>query len=321
MRISQDAFLKIDAIRKRTLSPFRPHILEKDILVTEAIRLIAANKLPGLSPVFCGGTSLSKGYHAIDRMSEDIDFKLVFTAKEQEASKSHRRKMLKAIKDNILNLLTEEGFGNIDIRARNENTYFRFNVPYESVFGEETALRPYLKIEFINMPTQLPPRWLTINTMSNEILDINDGAFTIPCQAIEEILIEKVLAILRRLSDDRAYYSENPYLMRHIYDISQIVQKGTDQTVDLAELFGNKIGIESDMFENHCVEFAESPYDCLSESLKKLQEESKYRTDYNNQIFEMLAVKEGHDFDSAMKLFVPIADELVESLRDTRGPH
>lgn len=157
--------------------------------------------------------------------------------------------------------------------------------------------------------------------MSNKILGIKDGAFEVPCQSIEEILVEKVLAILRRLSDDRAYYSENPYLMRHIYDIAQIVQKGIDQSVDLTELLVNKIGIESDMFENHCEEFVESPYECLSESLKKLQEEPKYREDYNSQIFEMLAVKDGHEFDSAMKVFVPVADELIESLRDTRGPH
>lgn len=158
MRISENAQEKIKIIQSEDLSSYSASILEKDILVTKAIRLISANKLPGLLPVFCGGTSLSKGYHVIDRMSEDIDFKLVFTTEGQESTKSHRRKMLKLIKDNILNLLIDADFENIDASARNENTFFRFNVPYQSVFSEETSLRPYLKIEFINMPIQLPPR-------------------------------------------------------------------------------------------------------------------------------------------------------------------
>ena len=53
-----------------------PSILEKDLLITEVLGMFAAFDWGEIQAVFCGGTSLSKGHGVIQRMSEDIDFKL-----------------------------------------------------------------------------------------------------------------------------------------------------------------------------------------------------------------------------------------------------
>jgi hypothetical protein len=53
-----------------------PSILEKDLLITEVLGLLAEFDWGDVQPVFCGGTSLSKGHGVLERMSEDIDFKL-----------------------------------------------------------------------------------------------------------------------------------------------------------------------------------------------------------------------------------------------------
>jgi predicted nucleotidyltransferase component of viral defense system len=50
--------------------------LEKDVLLTEALRAISEIKLPGLALTFAGGTCLSKAYGLLERMSEDIDLRL-----------------------------------------------------------------------------------------------------------------------------------------------------------------------------------------------------------------------------------------------------
>ncbi|KEZ00844.1 hypothetical protein GQ57_38470 [Burkholderia sp. MSh2] len=52
-------------------------ILEKDIHVTDALRALSAIVHEHVQLVFCGGTSLSKAYGIIERMSEDIDLKIV----------------------------------------------------------------------------------------------------------------------------------------------------------------------------------------------------------------------------------------------------
>ncbi|WP_288620414.1 nucleotidyl transferase AbiEii/AbiGii toxin family protein [uncultured Eubacterium sp.] len=60
-------------------------IIEKDYYVTLILRLLA-KELPNV--VFKGGTSLSKGYHAINRFSEDIDITF-----DEHISEARRKKL------------------------------------------------------------------------------------------------------------------------------------------------------------------------------------------------------------------------------------
>jgi hypothetical protein len=76
--ITPREFSRIEAVTSQQKTPLLPGILEKDLLVTQAIHLLAEMNYPaGVVPVFCGGTCLSKAYGVIKRMSEDVDFKLV----------------------------------------------------------------------------------------------------------------------------------------------------------------------------------------------------------------------------------------------------
>ena len=72
-------------------------IIEKDYYVTLILRLLA-KELPNV--VFKGGTSLSKGYHAINRFSEDID--ITFDEHIGEARrKKLKNKTLKGISEEL----------------------------------------------------------------------------------------------------------------------------------------------------------------------------------------------------------------------------
>ncbi len=53
------------------------YVLEKDIFVVEAIQSILSTQEDTFQLVFCGGTCLSKAYNLLERMSEDVDFKIV----------------------------------------------------------------------------------------------------------------------------------------------------------------------------------------------------------------------------------------------------
>ena len=52
------------------LTDLAPSILEKDLLITEVLGMLAAFDWGEIQAVFCGGTSLSKGHGVIQRMSE-----------------------------------------------------------------------------------------------------------------------------------------------------------------------------------------------------------------------------------------------------------
>jgi len=66
----------ITAVIGDGLTTLAEAVLEKDLLLTEVLQAINATDKDGIGLVFCGGTCLSKAHGLIDRMSEDIDFKL-----------------------------------------------------------------------------------------------------------------------------------------------------------------------------------------------------------------------------------------------------
>ncbi|PUE44721.1 nucleotidyl transferase AbiEii/AbiGii toxin family protein [Limnohabitans sp. 2KL-51] len=68
---------QIEDVIGEGLTPLAEAILEKDLLLTQALRHIASTDTDGVGLVFCGGTCLSKAHRLIERMSEDVDFKLV----------------------------------------------------------------------------------------------------------------------------------------------------------------------------------------------------------------------------------------------------
>ena len=115
-----------------------PIVVEKDYYVTLILKLLAEQL--DLC-VFKGGTSLSKGYHVINRFSEDIDI----TFKEHIGES--RRKKLKNV---VLKGISEElempiANWNETQSDRDYNVYF---FSYTSVFElEDERLPQYIKLE------------------------------------------------------------------------------------------------------------------------------------------------------------------------------
>lgn len=52
-------------------------VIEKDLLITAVLQIVSTLESDGIQLIFCGGTCLSKAHGLIERMSEDIDFKLI----------------------------------------------------------------------------------------------------------------------------------------------------------------------------------------------------------------------------------------------------
>lgn len=69
--IANDDYETIVEVRRTGLSELSSAIFEKDLLVTKILDLLQDFNWDEFSIVFCGGTSLSKGYKLIARMSEE----------------------------------------------------------------------------------------------------------------------------------------------------------------------------------------------------------------------------------------------------------
>ena len=144
-----------------------PPILEKDWLITEMIAALSTLSSKETQLVFCGGTCLSQAYHIIDRMSEDVDFKIMVPI---GISRGHKDRILSGFKHQVVKALQDSGFilEADSLRARNENSYIVGTFLYKSRFASsESALRTGIKLELTaNTPlTDCAPvpyvRWLS----------------------------------------------------------------------------------------------------------------------------------------------------------------
>jgi hypothetical protein len=101
--ISEEQKELIDAITAEGLAGnLSAFILEKDIHVTDALHALAKLQHRHIRFVFCGGTSLSKAHGLIERMSEDVDLKVVLDAGRgltQSGMKTHLGRLKNAAID------------------------------------------------------------------------------------------------------------------------------------------------------------------------------------------------------------------------------
>ena len=117
-------------------------VIEKDYYVTMILRLLSEQLE---LCVFKGGTSLSKGFHVINRFSEDIDLNVQSEKKPSES----KRKQLKA---NITKIISDLDFGltNADsIKSRRD--YNRYIIDYPSSLSAA-----YLKEQLIKNGKRIP---------------------------------------------------------------------------------------------------------------------------------------------------------------------
>lgn len=72
--------------------------IEKDYYVTQIIHALSGLENEYFRLVFCGGTCLAKAHRVVQRMSEDVDFKIERKPAAADFSKSHMLKELKAFR-------------------------------------------------------------------------------------------------------------------------------------------------------------------------------------------------------------------------------
>ena len=132
--------IQLDEVVLGGLSDFPPAALEKDLHLTAALDCIS--KIDSKATfAFCGGTSLSKCFGLLPRMSEDADFK--FTLKEAGS-----RANLKKLKLCLKSAFEHAEFTVVRESAGDDNRYFAFWLAYEETTPKNLALRNELQIEF-----------------------------------------------------------------------------------------------------------------------------------------------------------------------------
>ncbi|MES2262664.1 MAG: nucleotidyl transferase AbiEii/AbiGii toxin family protein [Pseudomonadota bacterium] len=240
--ISKVAATLISDFSAETELSLPAYALEKDHHVLDAIKIVSM--MPPSAHfrlVFCGGTCLSKAYGILERMSEDVDFKVVPTEAGGVLGTAALRREMGIYVKSIAAALEAGGFGTDAVlrRSRDDNKYSALDISYGSVFEKPDSLRPHLLFE------------LNYTTLADETATLPIGALfdrlafgayrdpiDIECVSLREALAEKLVSFPRRLAmrlskmAPGASLADQPgwdqALVRHVYDVNRIVEAHPD---------------------------------------------------------------------------------------------
>lgn len=303
---------------QRGLCELDPSILEKDLLITEVLGLLADFEWGDVQPVFCGGTSLSKGHGVLERMSEDIDFKLVLP---QGWSRSLARRRLSGLRQQLAEHLRQAGFALPDagIIVLNENRYVCFALAYEPQFPLATALRAELRLDFTAHTPLLEPVNVEVQSLLGSFMPLDEQAITHQAVAMTETLVEKVVSFLRRTAGWTQQVERDPddeQLVRHLYDVHQllaVLPPSAQAPQQLQPLFTQTVAVDRDKFGRQQPDFGRDPGGWLQKAVEQLQSSGELEELYERFVGE-LVWGPPVPFSAARDCFCGVAEELLAGL-------
>jgi len=293
-------------------------VLEKDLLITEILQRMTGMDTGAMKLVFCGGTCLSKAHGLIERMSEDIDFKVIVP---EGLSRTARSKRLSWLKKQVVDFLCGEGFtlSEQELIARDENNYVSLNIRYASHFASVASLRPEIKVELSARSPLLPVEHLPIRSILGMMVDPASLGISVECLGVQETLGEKILSFLRRTAEamagrNRAEYDDR--LIRHLYDVSVILHSRTSLAKGLsAAVFQQMIVADGVQFSQQYPEFRENPSGEMRKALERLKSDEGFALQYNRFVDE-LVYGDPITFAVARRDFIMFAERFLPGMTD-----
>ena len=196
-----------------------PALVEKDWYVAQALAAITSVQMAPFRLVFGGGTALSRANKLVNRMSEDIDLKIV-------SDEEPKRSALRHLRESVTAALISAGFqfdpeNPAHRHSRNESRHTIYQLPYEQIISGQGALRPEIQIETTVSSLRCPTIDLPVSSFVAEAFKRPAEISSISCVSVTETAAEKFVALTRRtvveLADAKGF--RDPTLVRHIYDL------------------------------------------------------------------------------------------------------
>lgn len=302
-RINEDELFRVK--QASIESGLAPSVLEKDLHVLRIIDIVQGVPLDGCQTLFCGGTALSKAHHLLERMSEDVDFKLGDIDPHRAWDRDDREVVLgdylarvaKALEDAGYSLQEDDGG---KLKAMRWNRYAILQVAYDTATPAHTAsLRNFVKVEINHTQINAVPTQQTVGSLVDRLLQSQDDPqYTVACLNLRETVAEKMVAFARRLAHFHEQHQAadalagdlwDHSLVRHLYDLHMIKDKRPDIfDQELRDVLGRVITKDQEGFKNQHPAFAENPQETVHDSLVLLADGTYLRQQYTDFIQDMV---------------------------------
>ena len=284
-----------------------PALVEKDWYVIKALAAVTAVDTGDFRLVFGGGTALSRAYRLTNRMSEDVDLKIV---REKAPSRGELHKLRADITDALLAAGFSFDPGNENHRkVMYKGHYTKYQLPYKPIAEGKGILRPDVQIE-----TSVWPLWR--EAVEKPVISFIAEAYgqgpevpKIACSSILETAAEKLVGLTWRAGSELAGMRDvrDPTLVRHIYDL-HVIREHYD-AADVAALAYDVMTADA---VTRGDKFPAWQNDPLGETLRAIEDIPKDKVfvdGYANFLRDMVYGDEP-DFTAAMQSLKTLGDHL-----------
>lgn len=264
-----------------------PAPVEKDWYVVQAMQTILSVNAAPFRLVFAGGTCLARAHRLVERMSEDVDFKVVPPAAAM--SNNQRRQALGNLRDRLESGLTAAGFIlAAPPQSRDANQYTVLHLRTGTADGEGSPLRATIQIELSFARLREPTVRHPVSSFVAQAFKRPPELGQVECTSITETAAEKAVSLTRRTAMEIAGVSQapDPTLVRHIYDLHMVRKK-----VDLNKVAGLMRDIAIDdakQFEHQHPAYRDDIAGETRKALTFLQSQPEVRARYEDFVAAMV---------------------------------
>ena len=295
-------------------------IIEKDYYIVGLLRLLQPLAFDTHQLVFAGGTALSKAGISLNRMSEDVDIKLVPVADfSRQYSRSQRKNIRKGIIRLIIETMTASGMFRIDEEypkiTRDEYRYNEIPVRYPQKYAQVPCLRPFIKLELMETDLLEAAENRPISSLVMDLTKKGEVVRAFPCATIRSTQAEKLISMMRRTAASMRDVERavDVSLVRHIYDNFCIVrEKGADVPV-LKQFVQECIEQDIERYGAQYPEFCESPAEELKMGLKELESNPVYKERYLQFVTPMVFGEIHVSWEDAYACFRKTALDVIDA--------
>lgn len=298
-------------------------IIEKDYYVVQLLSRIGSVKNEHYSIVFSGGTSLTKMDIGIDRVSEDVDIKLIPKDAYLSLSGNQKRKAKKNIRQQIIDgIALTDGLVALTDKSitRDTGRYYQLPISYDNQYDAPDYMRTDIKLELIETdllaPPSVTPIYSMVATASNSAPEL-DGILT---NNLAGTQAEKILSLLRRTAAHARDSSrqDDETLTRHVYDCFFLAQRNIGRQDELFTLFQKATLLDIERYGNQSSDFTLNPAEELRRGLEQVENNPLFEERYNSYVLPMVYGRKV-TWDESFSHFKASAESLIRKLDDTLG--
>lgn len=300
------------------------YALEKDFIVTEVLVALSKLKNQNFDLVFCGGTCLSKAYGLLDRISEDVDIKVV-SKPDVVLSKTATRTALSALKRQVEELLLSVGFRkeDIDVKAKDSNAYMVFNAAYHSHFDLAVGMNQRMKLEFNFTGLSRSAENRSFGLLFDKLAGSAGVSYMTPCVDLTEAIAEKLISFPRRLAmhlADSEGRVLDASLVRHLYDVHQISIRHPGLIGDIAliqSLFLTAMTKDAKDFAAQYDGFLVDPVGEIGKAMSHVSNSPEIKDQYDRFIRAMVYGESPPSFHVALSTFSTLLTSALPAANTT----